>query len=65
MVQELGNQIAQECQVDRNLNHPLTYEQLMNRYRDRLTKLNISLCQECFIPIGKEEGEHYNECVPL
>ncbi|CAG8836916.1 43959_t:CDS:1, partial [Gigaspora margarita] len=53
MVQEFRNQIAQE-----NLNHPLTYEQLMNRYRDWLTKLNISLCQECFIPIGLEEGEH-------
>ena len=59
-VQELGNQIAQE-----NLNYPLTYEQLMNRHRDRLTKLNISLCRECFIPIGKEEGEHCNECVSL
>ncbi|PKY61155.1 hypothetical protein RhiirA4_485748 [Rhizophagus irregularis] len=56
MVQELGNQIAQE-----NLNRPLTYEQLMNRHRDQLTKLNISLCRECFIPIGKEEGEHCNE----
>jgi len=60
MVQELGNQIAQE-----NLNHPLTYEQLMNRHRDQFTKLNISLCWECFIPIGKEEEEHCNECISL
>ncbi|GES99913.1 hypothetical protein GLOIN_2v1878227 [Rhizophagus clarus] len=59
-VQELGNQIAQE-----NLFHSLTYEQLINRYHNRLTKLNISLCRECFIPIGKEEGEYCNECVPL
>ena len=60
MVQEFGNQIAQE-----NLNRPLIYEQLMNRHRDRLTKLNISLCRECFLPIGLEEGEHCNECVFL
>src|ERR1043165_7813319 len=30
MVQELGNQIAQERLAERNFNHPLTYEQLMN-----------------------------------
>ena len=60
MIQELENLITQE-----NLNHPLTYEQLMNRHRDRLTKLNISLCQECFIPIGLEEGKYCNECVSL
>ncbi|GBB97597.1 hypothetical protein RclHR1_30080001 [Rhizophagus clarus] len=59
-VQELGNQIAQE-----NLFHSLTYEQLINKYHDRLIKLNISLCRECFIPIGKEKGEYCNECVPL
>ena len=38
MIEELGNQIAQDI-----LNHPLIYEQLMNRYRDWLIELNISL----------------------
>ena len=55
---ELGNQIAQE-----NLNHPLIFEQLMNRHRNRLIELNISLCREYLIPIGIEEGEHCNKCV--
>ena len=63
ILQELENQIARERQAERNLNHPLTYEQLMNRHRDRLTKLNISLCREYLIPIGIEEGEHCNEYV--
>ena len=59
MIEELENQIAQNI-----LNHPLIYEQLMNRHRDQLIELNISLCQKCLIPIGIEEGEHCNECVP-
>ena len=58
-IQEFRNQIALEY-----FNHSLIYEQLMNRYRDRLIELNISLCQECLIPIGIEEGEYCNECVP-
>ena len=58
-IQEFGNQIALEY-----FNHSLIYEQLMNRHRDRLIELNISLCRECLIPIGIEEGEHCNECVP-
>src|SRR6266542_6383922 len=40
MIKELGNQIAQDI-----LNHPLIYEQLMNRHRDWLIELNISFCQ--------------------
>ena len=63
MTQEFGNQIAQSRR--KNLNHSLIYEQLMDKYGDRLIKLNISLCQECFMPIEKEEGEHCNECIPL
>ena len=63
MVQELGNQIAQRRQE--NLNQPPTYEQLMDRHRDRLIDLNISLCRECFIPIERKDGkEHCNECLP-
>src|SRR5207249_1786427 len=58
MIEELGNQIAQDI-----LNHPLIYEQLMNRHKDRLIELNISLCQEYLIPIGIEEGEYCNEYV--
>ncbi|CAG8766071.1 1039_t:CDS:1, partial [Funneliformis caledonium] len=52
IIQELRNQIAQK-----NLNHPLTYKQLINSHRDQLTKLN--LCQKCFILIEKEEEEYY------
>src|SRR6266542_4385568 len=59
MIQEFRNQIALEY-----FNHSLIYEQLMNRHRDWLIELNISLCQECLIPIGIEEGEHCNEYVP-
>src|SRR4051794_36789154 len=55
---EFRNQIALEY-----FNYSLIYEQLMNRHRDWLIELNISLCWECLIPIGIEEGEHCNECI--
>ncbi|RIA96325.1 hypothetical protein C1645_815491 [Glomus cerebriforme] len=60
MVQKLGYQIAQK-----NLNYSLTYEQLMNRHRNWLIELNISLCRECLIPIERGKEEHCNECIPL
>ena len=44
-------------------NSPLSYEQIMDKYRDRLVDLNISLCRECFIPIKIEDGiEYCNDC---
>ena len=54
MVQELGNQRTP-------LNHPLTYEDIMDRHRDRLIDLNISLCRKCFIPIEREK-EYCEDC---
>ena len=41
----------------------MTYEQLMNRHRDYLLELNISLCRECFYPIKLEEGEYCEQCI--
>jgi hypothetical protein len=57
MVQELGNQRRR----DASLNRPLTYEDIMDRHKDRLIDLNISLCRECFIPI-KIEREYCEDC---
>ena len=59
MVQELGNQRRRDVP----LNRPLTYEDIMDRHRDRLIDLNISLCRECFIPI-KRESEYCEDCIP-
>lgn len=39
----------------------ISYEQIMATYGDRLVDLNVSLCQKCLIPIGREE-DHCNEC---
>ena len=44
-------------------NAPASYEQIMNRHRDTLANLNITLCRNCLIPIKTEEGEYCNECV--
>ena len=44
-------------------NAPASYEQIMNRHRDTLANLNITLCKNCLIPIKIEEGEYCNECV--
>ena len=66
MVQDLGNEIARRRRnVDAN--RPPTYEEIMDRHRDRLTDLNISLCRECFIPIKKENNtttEYCEGCIP-
>lgn len=43
---------------------PTTFEQIMNRHRNTLNNLNITLCKECFLPIKIEEGEYCNECQP-
>ena len=62
MVQDLGNGIARRQRND-NANRPPTYEEIMDRHRDRLTNLNVSLCRECFIPI-KMESEYCEDCSP-
>jgi len=62
MVQDLGNEIAQRRRnVDAN--RPPTYEEIMDRHRDRLIDLNVSLCRECFIPI-RMESEYCEDCTP-
>src|SRR5437868_10596858 len=53
MVQGLENEIARRWRnVDAN--RPLTYEEIMDRHRDQLIDLNVSLCRKCFIPIRME-----------
>jgi hypothetical protein len=47
--------------------HPVTYEQIMDRHRDTLANLNITLCRECFHPIKKEDNattEYCEDCRP-
>ena len=44
-------------------NTPASYEQIMDRHRDTLANLNITLCKNCLIPIKTEEGEYCNECI--
>ena len=39
-------------------------KKLMRTYKDKLTKLNITLCRECLHPIKVEEGEYCNSCQP-
>jgi hypothetical protein len=41
---------------------PLTYEQLIDRHKDRLAELNITLCKDCLIPIKIEDGGHCEQC---
>ena len=62
MVQDLGNEIARRRRND-NANRPPTYKKIMDRHRDRLTNLNVSLCRECFIPI-KMESKYCEDCSP-
>ena len=57
-VQEAGNFIYQRNQQQR----PLTYENIMVRYKDKLDNINISLCRECFIPIEIEEDKYCTDC---
>ncbi len=47
-------------QSERNI----SYEQIMNRHRDTLNNLNITLCRACFIPIKIEDTikDYCNEC---
>ena len=62
MVQDLGNEIAWRWRnVD--VNRPPTYEKIMDRHRDQLIDLNVSLCRECFIPI-RMESEYCEDCTP-
>lgn len=42
----------------------ITYEQIMDRHRNTLNTLNITLCKECFHPIKIEDGDYCNECRP-
>ena len=60
IVQDLGNEIAQR-QRNVDANRSPTYEEIMDRHKDRLIDLNVSLCQECFIPI-KIESEYCEDC---
>ena len=39
-----------------------SYEQIMATHGNRLADLNVSLCRKCLIPIGREEGDHCNDC---
>ena len=41
-----------------------TVDQLLDRHRDRLAELNISLCKECLYPIKAGEGEYCKDCTP-
>jgi hypothetical protein len=42
---------------------PMTYEQLMDKHRNSLIELNITLCRECLHPIKIEEGEYCEQCI--
>ena len=57
--------VASQSQANDYQSRPISYEQIMAEYGDRLADLNISLCRKCFIPIASEEGgDHCNECLP-
>ena len=66
MVQDLRNEIARRQRYV-NANRPPTYEEIMDRHRDTLANLNITLCKNCLIPIKKENDitiEYCEDCIP-
>jgi len=52
--------------TERSIGQDISYERIMNRHRDTLNNLNITLCKECFLPIKIEDaiGDYCNECRP-
>ena len=66
MVQDLGNEIARR-RKNVDANRPSTYEEIMDRHRNTLANLNITLCRNCLIPIKKENDtttEYCEDCIP-
>jgi hypothetical protein len=62
---EMRQSVASSSANHRQSDRSITYEQIMNRHRDTLNNLNITLCKECFIPIRKIEDttkDYCNEC---
>ena len=57
-----------ERRFTRQSNNTLaSYEQIMNRHRETLANLNITLCRNCLIPIKKEDNitEYCEDCIPV
>jgi hypothetical protein len=61
---DFGSRPQAQLPRDAEEDTPTSYEQIMDRHRDRLTELNITLCRECFYPMKAEDGEYCGTCRP-
>ena len=58
-----GRNLLQRSDSNDNMQYqPVTYEQIMDRYRNTLAELNITLCKNCLIPIKKENDTTTKYC---